>query len=229
MKKVLSVLSAIIILSMLVSSVAVSVSAADGNVPCFILEKSSQSDDGVINVDFKIKNNPGITALRVLVHYPPQSLELMSIEDRGFFESPISTGPVTDNPVSISWFDSMSRDISDSGLIATLRFRIKEGSPSGKIFISYDENDVFNSKFENKRFSTEECDLSAGNFIKKGDVDQNGSITIADAILVQKHIVGIHNLAGDVYSSADVDGNGSITIADAILIQKRIVKIISLL
>ncbi len=61
-----------------------------------------------------------------------------------------------------------------------------------------------------------------------GDVDQNGQITIADAILVQKHIVGIILLSGDGILLADVDESGMISIADAILIQKHIVGILIL-
>ncbi len=61
-----------------------------------------------------------------------------------------------------------------------------------------------------------------------GDVDQNGDITIADAILVQKQIVNIMKLDDYAFTIADADKNGTVTIADAILIQKHIVGIISL-
>lgn len=61
-----------------------------------------------------------------------------------------------------------------------------------------------------------------------GDVDQDGKIAIADAILVQKHIVNIFALEGLQLTAADVDKNGVVTIADAILIQKHIVGILRL-
>ncbi len=61
-----------------------------------------------------------------------------------------------------------------------------------------------------------------------GDVDNNGSVTIADAIMVQKHIVSILTLTGDQITVADVDKNGEISIADAIMIQKDIVGIIDI-
>ena len=61
-----------------------------------------------------------------------------------------------------------------------------------------------------------------------GDVDSNNDITIADAIMVQKHIVNIFKLTGDQITAADVDGNGEITIADAIMIQKHIVQILTI-
>ncbi len=58
-----------------------------------------------------------------------------------------------------------------------------------------------------------------------GDVDGNGGISISDAIMVQKHIVGIITLDGDALKNADTDKNGIISIADAIMIQKHIVGI----
>ncbi len=61
-----------------------------------------------------------------------------------------------------------------------------------------------------------------------GDVDQNGAITIADAILVQKHIVNIIKLDDYDAMIADVDMNGKITVSDAILIQKNVAGIINL-
>ncbi len=61
-----------------------------------------------------------------------------------------------------------------------------------------------------------------------GDIDGNGEISIADAIMVQKHIVGIITLEGDVFRLADVDKNGAISISDAIMIQKHIVGILSI-
>ena len=61
-----------------------------------------------------------------------------------------------------------------------------------------------------------------------GDVNCDGHVTIADAILVQKHIVSILKLSGSDLTLADTDMSGGISIADAIQIQKAIVGIISL-
>ena len=58
-----------------------------------------------------------------------------------------------------------------------------------------------------------------------GDLDGNGTITIADAIVVQKSIVNILTLSTQQNKAADVSFDERITIADAIMIQKYITNI----
>ena len=58
-----------------------------------------------------------------------------------------------------------------------------------------------------------------------GDVNNDGHISVADAILVQKHIVEVAPLSGTDYIAADADYDSKITISDAITIQKVVVGI----
>lgn len=53
-----------------------------------------------------------------------------------------------------------------------------------------------------------------------GDVDGNGIVQIADAILAARHALGVYLLEGESLILADVDMNGEITIADAVLIMR---------
>ena len=61
-----------------------------------------------------------------------------------------------------------------------------------------------------------------------GDVDFNGEVSVADAIILQKSMVGIVELSGAELIAADVDKDGDITVSDAILIQKCVVGIVTL-
>lgn len=60
-----------------------------------------------------------------------------------------------------------------------------------------------------------------------GDVDEDGSITAADALLVLKSVVSLQTLTTDQQTRADVDWDASITAADALLILKRVVNLIA--
>ena len=60
-----------------------------------------------------------------------------------------------------------------------------------------------------------------------GDVDQSGKITVADAVMIQKHIANVITMDELKTSLADTDGNGKITVADAVMIQKYIANIIA--
>lgn len=56
-----------------------------------------------------------------------------------------------------------------------------------------------------------------------GDVNSDGDISIVDATLVQKYIVGLEKLTALQKKSAEVNGDGEISVVDATLIQKYIV------
>lgn len=57
------------------------------------------------------------------------------------------------------------------------------------------------------------------------DVDLDNSVTVADATLLQKYVVGIATLTDDQKLLADCNGDGVINVRDATYIQKTIVKI----
>lgn len=56
-----------------------------------------------------------------------------------------------------------------------------------------------------------------------GDVNSDGDISVVDATLVQKYIVGLEKLTNLQKKSAEVNGDGDISVVDATLIQKYIV------
>lgn len=56
-----------------------------------------------------------------------------------------------------------------------------------------------------------------------GDVNSDGDISVVDATLVQKYIVGLEKLTALQKKSAEVNGDGEISVVDATLIQKYIV------
>ncbi len=95
---------------------------------------------------------------------------------------------------------------------------------------------------EKEGYTGDERCLGCGEIVKKGeaipklpivsdrlgDVNNDGVISIADAILVQKHVVNVVTLEGEDFAAADADKNGEVNIADAIMIQKHIVGILTI-
>lgn len=64
--------------------------------------------------------------------------------------------------------------------------------------------------------------------VTSGDVNFDGKITVADAVMIQKHIANIIQLSDEEFAAADVDENNKLTVADAVMIQKHIANIITL-
>lgn len=60
---------------------------------------------------------------------------------------------------------------------------------------------------------------------KDNDVDLDGLVSVTDATLLQKYVVGIATLTDDQKLLADCNGDGAIDVRDATYIQKTIVKI----
>lgn len=149
MKKIKSL---VLILTFLVCSF--SFAAYAETTPYFELAGVDGEIGEIVEMPLYISNNPGITSLSVNIGYSMMNLELVEIEDEGLFESSISTGGMLDNPISISWFDANSEDKIESGILAVLKFRILEDAEISAVTISYDEDNVFNSKFENIKFET---------------------------------------------------------------------------
>ena len=68
--------------------------------------------------------------------------------------------------------------------------------------------------------------VSDGNYYPPGDVDQNGEVTITDAVLALRRAMLINDLTYLQMYYADMDKDGSVTIIDALLILRRAMGII---
>lgn len=62
----------------------------------------------------------------------------------------------------------------------------------------------------------------------KGDVNQDKTIDISDALLLQKHIAKLITFTEEIYTLADVNSDTQVDISDALLVQKHIAKLINL-
>lgn len=62
--------------------------------------------------------------------------------------------------------------------------------------------------------------------VDAGDIDEDGDITSADAVALNKHLAGISELEGAQALAADIDGDGDITSADAVLLNKYLAGLI---
>lgn len=66
-----------------------------------------------------------------------------------------------------------------------------------------------------------------GSVYLPGDVDQNGSVTANDALILLRAALGIITLEGEAAELGDVDGDGAITANDALIVLRRSLGIIS--
>lgn len=161
MRNILIKIVAVALIATLVLSAAVLITAASDS-PLFKLSSATGEPGETVEVKLSIENNPGITGLSVNVGYSADCLELLSVDNAGLFEDNISTSKLTNNPVTISWFALDSADKTNNGVLAVLKFKIKDNASTSGVMLSYDEDNVFNNKFKNVRFDVENGKVSIG-------------------------------------------------------------------
>lgn len=149
MKKLICVILSV---CMLCSVWSISAYAADA--PAFELSDAQGDRGDTLNVKLYVRNNPGVTALRVTIAYSTDDLELVGVKDGGLFDSAISKSELDKTPAVISWFAADSKDKTESGLLATLTFEVKEKAKNSFVALSYDEDDVINEGMKNVSFET---------------------------------------------------------------------------
>ena len=191
------------------------------DVPSFVLSSAKGVEGKEVAVTLSVLNNPGITSLSVDIAYSGKDLQLQAIEDAGLFESAVSTSSYEKDPVTISWFASDSGNKENSGVLATLVFKIKENAETSEITLSYDEDNVFDNTFTNVAFHTIDGTITAEQAAKEllGDADCDESISIFDATAIQRFLAEIP-VPNFSEKAADADEDGSVSIFDATSIQR---------
>ena len=58
-----------------------------------------------------------------------------------------------------------------------------------------------------------------------GDINGDGSISIADLVLTRKHLMELSALSDSYYTAADINKDGKITIADMVFVRKHLMEL----
>lgn len=85
------------------------------------------------------------------------------------------------------------------------------------------------------KLAIDKCMAAYDNLIKNddtyfdftyGDIDKDGEVSVLDAIIAQKGVVGLNSFTDLGTKIADVDGDEDVTLKDAILIQKKTLRLV---
>ncbi len=58
--------------------------------------------------------------------------------------------------------------------------------------------------------------------VAKGDINGDGTISLADIVAIKRHILGFELLTDDKFKAADIDDSGSISLADYVKVKRHI-------
>lgn len=156
MKRILALVIAAAMVICNLFALDVNVYAAE--TPQIIVGNMKECAGGSVQIPVQIKNNPGITAFRMVLEYDMVIFGLNNVEFKEAAKN-FNTGTSQNygSPYSISGFNSQV-DVDDNGIIALFTFEINPNAEPGRypINFSYDTDDVFNMEGESIYFEVEE-------------------------------------------------------------------------
>ncbi|MDO4742423.1 MAG: hypothetical protein Q4B04_00095 [bacterium] len=117
------------------------------------LEVSSAHGVGgsTVNIKISIKNNPGLSALKLSVKYS-KYLSLVNVSDNGLLGVAV-IDPSYQNPQTLYWYNI--KGSAKNGVVATLSFRVADYVPNGEAgVISVSTEEALDKNMKNVSFST---------------------------------------------------------------------------
>ena len=173
-----------------------------------------------VSVELSVKNNPGITALSVQLSYP-EELTLTSVDYTTPFSSKATGSNKLQSPFTVSWYSPSSADENEDGVIATLTFKVADDAEVGTypITLTYDEDNVFDSAFNNIAFAVKNGTLTVYDHIA-GDINGDTKVNMKDLVLLQQYINEWDVAVNE--SFADVNGDKKVNMKDLVLLQQYI-------
>lgn len=190
----------------------------DENTPLIIIDKTEAASGREASVKISLKNNPGITSMKLTVKYGA-GLTLTGIEFNGDLGGMSQEPKSFDSPVILNWFNG-KRDVGGDVLYATLKFALDEGLADGEsiaVTAEYDHADVFDLDFNDVFFAVSEGSVTVKNYTP-GDINDDGSVNNKDVVSLFKHLSGWD---GEInMAAADVNRDGSINNKDVVYLFK---------
>lgn len=235
---------------------AIAVALAAASVGCFCMFPASAANNPTYSKSINVKSGQVVTTkiyakssastlasgIYTATQYDPEALSYTSEAEQQFadgtWETECTSGSVMCNPHPNEYGDG-------NFLFSVMNFGIGTDFSSRKLLasISFDVNKTGVTTIDNKivEFYANDNDISdildTGdinidvliNGYALGDVDLSGSISVADAVSMQKCIANITTFNDLQDSLADVNGDGKVSVADAVTLQKKIANIVEVL
>lgn len=193
----------------------------DENSPMIYLQGGTANIGGYITVDIYLDNNPGITALRLMMEYDATALTMTDFSFGETFSSMNKgTSAEYDTPYSFSMY-SATADLTDNGILATATFKVNDTAQSGEysISLSYAADDIFNLDGEQVEFYVEDGTIIVNSY-PLGDINSDGSINMRDIVLLQQVINGWNVDYNSL--TADFNQDKKINMRDIVALQRKI-------
>ena len=173
-----------------------------------------------VEVPIRIRSNPGIAALSLILSYDPAQLRLVGVTDQKLLGTSdfIPGKDLTAIPYNMNWDDLSETNNTQEGIVAVLKFEVLAESGTAAVGIRLNQASTYNIDLKDVPFAVISGAVQiGGSDILMGDINCDGTVTPDDLILLMRFIAEAPGTsvpeAG--LDAADMNADGLITLMDA--------------
>ena len=217
MKKVVAILLCVV---MMLVGTPVALAADDAVIK---VSDVKVNPGDTVSVTISLENNPGITGARIFVDYNSDVLTLKNVENGNVFAgtAPVLSPSFDVVPYQLQWSIGV-KDMTDDGVLATMIFDVNENAEDGKydISLTYDQEDIFNTKFENVHFDVSNgtveissgpatiddftYEIKDGGIVITGYVGTSGSVKIGSEYEIEGTVYKVIGIAESAFEGNEI-------------------------
>ena len=180
---------------------------------------------GEFEISISLNNNPGIIALSAYMEYDNDIFEVVGVDDAQLLDS-FQNVSIYKPTVPLLWMntDKDAENNVNEGTLATVRFRVKEGSYDKEDYGMHLFKVVNGEAYNNKAESILIPDLAIKvrlNEVEVGDVNSDSLINSYDAYLLAQHTYNIPNKIN--LSAADINRDEIVNHLDSTNLNRHMV------
>ena len=179
-----------------------------------------------ITVDLNLETNTGLASMLVELDYDKSILEFVSAENGEVFSDESFTGTQEESETQVlSWINGTSKEnITATGKLAILKFRIKNEAAAGNYEISFkcssEKYEAIDAEMNAVNVTANPAEVTVVNFYY-GDVDGNDSVDSSDVLWLKRYLAKWKGYTINE-EAADLDSDEAVTLRDITILQRYI-------
>lgn len=180
-----------------------------------------------IKVPISVRNNPGISSIKLTVTYDPAVLGYKGCTFNEALTSIAGSQTVVNDTqrgrVVLSWVVANAAYTDAKGDIAVLDFEVKSvaENTSSPVSISYEPESTFDNNLVDQKFLIKNGTVQV-NMIRPGDINGDGTVKVNDALLLLNYVCDLRK--DEVKGNPDVNGDGAVNNKDVVILLRYIAK-----
>lgn len=181
-----------------------------------------------IKVPISVRNNPGISSIKLTVTYDPAVLGYKGCTFNEALTSIAGSQTVVNDTQSgkvvLSWVVANAAYTDAEGDIVVLDFEVKSvaENTSSPVSISYEPESTFDNNLVDKKFLIKNGTVQV-NTIRPGDINGDGKVDVDDALLLLNYTCGLRK--DEVKGNTDVNGDGAVNNKDVVILLRYIAEV----